>query len=290
MTAWSRRALLRGGLALPVMACGDRPPRASEPDALRVASQTVLSDEVLWDLGPAAQGLVVAVSAMADDTRYCRIAGRWPASIPRAAGTSEALLALVPTLVIIAAFTAAETRRLLEQAGLRTLVLEAFDGFDDYRANVRAIARAVELPADGERLVAEFDARLDALRRGPPGSGPRILSWNEGSVPGAGTTFDDVATAAGYRNVPTLEGRAGHLQIAVEQLVAWDPDVIVVPCGDADCDRAAEALAERPGVRATRAARRGTIIGVPSRALYSTGAAMLDVVERLAEARAETTP
>ena len=39
--------------------------------------------------------------------------------------------------------------RLLEQAGLRTLVLERFDGFDDYRANVRAIAAAVAVGVAG---------------------------------------------------------------------------------------------------------------------------------------------
>lgn len=286
MTAWSRRAILRLGAALPAVACEGRARRAAaDSTTLRVASQTVLSDEVLWDLGPAAHRLVVAVSSMADDARYCRVATRWPAALPRAAGSSEALLALVPDLVIIASFTAADTRRLLEGAGLRTLVLSAFEGFADYRANVRTIAAAIDLPDAGERLVDDFDARLSALRVATQ-ERPRVVSWNEGSVPGAGTTFDDVATAAGYRNVPTLQGRPGHLQIGVEQLVAWDPDLVVVPCTDTDCDEAAAALAQQPGIRATRAARTGAVIGIPSRSLYSTGAGMLDVVERLAAARA----
>jgi iron complex transport system substrate-binding protein len=290
MTSWSRRELLQRGMTLPLLACGSRSERAlTDPEASRVASLVVLSDEVLWDLGPAAQRTVVAVSSMADDARYCRVAGRWPASLPRAAGTSEALLALSPTLVILASFTAAETRRLLERAGLRLLVLETFDGFADYRSNVRAIAGVISLPDAGEQLVAQFDARLDRLRR-PATAGPRVVSWNEGSVPGAGTTFDDVATAAGYRNVPTLEGRTGHLQISVEQLVTWDPDVIVIPCGYDDCTKTARELADRPGIRATRAAREGAVLGVPSRALYSTGAGMLDVVERLGSAPAGASP
>ena len=37
----------------------------------------------------------------------------------------------------------------------------------------------------------------------------------------------------------------------------------------------------RPGIRSTRAAKDGGIIGVPSRDLYSVGAGMLDVVQRL---------
>lgn len=290
----SRRRLLQAGASAWLLggawvgsACGRSSSRASaEGAAPRVASQTVLADEVLWDLGPAVQAMVVAVSPMADDPRYSRVVGQWPPEIPRAAGSSEALLALVPTLVVLASFTAVETRQLLEQAGLRTLVLERFEGFADYRANVRAIAAAVEAAGEGERVIAEFDARLAALRL-DPAVRPRVVSWNDGSVPAAATTFDDAATAAGWVNLPAHEGRRGHLQVSVEQLLAWDPDAIVVPCGQATCAEAAAELAALPGVRATRAAREGAVIGVPSHALYSTGTAMLDVVQRLRDAHPE---
>jgi ABC-type Fe3+-hydroxamate transport system substrate-binding protein len=299
--AWSRRRVLRACAALPWLsaACGDRSPRAvADTGTPRVASQTVLADEVLWDLGPTVHPIVVAVSPMADDPRYSRVVGAWPPELPRAAGTSEALLALMPTLVVLASFTAPETRQLLEQAGLRTLVLDRFDGFEDYRANVRAIAAAVQATAEGERVITEFDARLATLRL-EPRARPRVVSWNEGSVPAAGTTFDDAAAAAGWINLPAQEGRRGHLQVSVEQLVAWDPDAIVVPCGassgEADdataqgsaCAEAAADLSALPGLRATRAAREGAVIGVPSYALYSTGSAMLDIVQRLRDAHPE---
>lgn len=289
---WSRRRMLATCGAWVTAACGGGSTRATDSAASgqpRIASQVVLADEVLWDLGPTVRAQVVAVSAMADDPRYSRVVGRWPPELPRAAGTSEALLALVPTLVVLASFTAPETRRLLEQAGLRMLVLDRFDGFDDYRGNVRAIAAAVGAAAEGKRVVAEFDARLAALRL-EPRERPRIVSWNEGSVPAAGTTFDDAAEAAGWVNLPAHEGRRGHLQLGVEQLVAWDPDAIVVPCDEAECAAAAAELATRPGLRATRAAREGAVIGVPSHALYSTGAAMLDVVQRLRDAHPERRP
>lgn len=283
---WSRRRVLAGALLAPLLACRRDEPRAAPGDGRRVVSQTVLSDEVLWDLGPEVHPHVIAVSTMADDPRYSHVVDRWPASIPRAAGTSEALLALVPDLVILASFTSAETQAVIRDAGLRMLVLDRFDGFDDYRANVRAIAAAVEAEAAGDRLVAEFDARLLELRVDTPG-GPRVLSWNEGNVPGAGTSFHDIATAAGLRNIPAEQGRSGHLQLGIEQIVAWDPDVLVVPCGTDDCEAAARDHAARPGLSATRAARQGRVIAIPSRDLYSTGAAMLDVVERLRSVRVE---
>ncbi len=281
MSPWSRRRFVTTGLAM--AGCGGTR-RAAPPDGARVVSQTVLSDEVLWNLGGPVRNDVVAVSTMADDARYSAVAGQWPDTVIRAAATSEMLLSLAPSLVILASFTAAETRTLIAKAGLRTLMLERFDGFADYRANVDAIATAVGAPQAGRQLVERFDTRLATLTRSAA-SGPRVLSWNEGSVPGAGTSFDDIATAAGYRNLPTLEGRRGHLQVSVEQLVAWNPDVIVVPCGETDCVGVAQQVAARPGFSATTAARQGAVLGVPSHELYSTGAGMLDVVQRLSTAR-----
>ncbi|MCH9687177.1 MAG: ABC transporter substrate-binding protein [Deltaproteobacteria bacterium] len=283
MSRWSRRRFALAVVASLSMACGDRSAPAAAPGP-RVVSQTVLSDEVLWALGPAVRTQVVAVSTMADDVRYSGVAGQWPTTLPRAAGTGEALLALSPSMVILASFTAAETRALITKAGLPTLLLEHFDGFDDYRANVTAIAEAVDATAAGRQLVQEFDDRLAALRI-DDSQGPRVVSWNEGSVPGEGTSFDDIARAAGFRNLPADQGRKGHLQIGLEQLVAWDPDVIVVPCGTASCDEVAREVAARPGLRGTRAARESNVIAVPSRSLYSTGAGMLDVVELLAASR-----
>jgi iron complex transport system substrate-binding protein len=291
---WSRRRVLLASGLSPLWACGERAPRAITTDGPpRVASQIVLADEVLWDLGPDVRATVIAVSPMADDPRYSRMAGIWPPEVPRAAATSEALLALAPTLVILASFTAPETRHLLEQAGLRTLVLARFEGFADYRANVRAIAAAVYAPEAGERSISAFDARLATLHIDPPVR-PRVISWNEGSVPGAGTSFDDVAVAAGFTNLAAEAGRRGHVQVSLEQLVAWDPDVLVVPCdaegGDHEgppnraCADAAAELTDRPGLRALRAVREGAVIGVPSHELYSVGAGMLDTVQRLRDA------
>ncbi|MEX1365230.1 MAG: ABC transporter substrate-binding protein [Nannocystaceae bacterium] len=282
--AWSRRRWLTAAGLAPLWACEGAGRTSASTTGTRVVSQTVLSDEVLWDLGPSVRSQVVAVSTMADDPRYSRVVGRWPASIARAAGTSEALLALAPDLVILASFTAVETQQLIRKAGLTALVLERFDGFADYRDNVRAIATAVDAAAAADEVIERFDARLSSLRVQDP-AGPKILSWNEGSVPGASTSFHDIATAAGYRNLPAEHGRSGHLQLGVEQLVAWDPEVLVVPCGEDDCERVAAQLADRPGLRSTRAVREGHVVTIPSRDLYSTGAGMLDVVERLVSAR-----
>lgn len=276
-----------------VGACGrtDAPPQPRPEGAStgpqRIVSQTVLSDEVLHDLGPAVRGRVAGISRMADDPRYSPVAGKWPEQVPRVASTAEALLAVGPDLVIVAGFTAAETKHMLEQAQVEMVTIERLDGFDDYRHDVRLLAKAVGDVESGEALIGRFDARLEKIEAARSPSRPAVLSWNDGSIAGGGTTFDDAARAAGFENLAGQQGIEGHTQVSLEKLVAWDPPYIVIPCGEVACEKAEQNFRERPGVAEVRAVRDGRVIGIESPILYSTGADMLDLAQTLQDRKQE---
>lgn len=281
MRAAGRRQFLAGAAAA-VTACGrERRAASATGPAQRIASQTIPSDEILWALGEEVRPRVIAVSTLVDDARYSTIVGAWPPEVLRAPVTSEEILALQPDLAIVADFTAAETLALVEHAGVGLLRLSGFDGFDDHRRHVGEVAAATGAQAAGARLVQRFDARLEALRAAPGGPRPTILSLNEGNVAGAGTTFADICDAAGFDNAAARAGIEGHQRVSLEQIVAWDPEVLVVPCGPDDAEAVVAQASARAGMAATRAVRSGAVVPVPSPLLYSAGAAMLDVVERL---------
>lgn len=279
----TRRVLF--GMALSLTACKRDETNPVTPPAMpqRIVSQTILSDEVLWTLGDDVRRRVVAVSRLADDAAYSDVAGQWPATVDRAPLTAEALLAAESDLVFIADFTAAETRELLSSARVPTITLTGFSGFADWRRNVTAIADAVGASAEGSALVNRFDVALAERSADSPG-GTTVVSWAAGNVAGRGTTFDDVATAAGVKNLAAAHGIDGHKPVTVEQLVAWDPAMIITPCEHTDdqaCARAAQRVAQQPGISATAAARTGGIVAVPSRILYSSGWPMLEAVALL---------
>lgn len=281
--AWRALGL---ALALALPAC-QVPAAAPAGPARRVISQTVLGDEILWDLGPDARARVVGVSVMADDPRYCRVAGQWPADLPRLAATTEGLLARAPDLAVIASYTAPETRALLAANGVRLLELGRSPGFDDYRRDLRSLAAAVEAAPVAEAKIAELDARLAALAARRPAVAPGVVSWGDGYAATGATSFADIARAAGLDNLPERAGLSGHVPVAMEQLLAWDPAYIVIACpaaaaGDPAC-RAAELefVASGPGLSATRAAREHGVIAVPARDLASTGEGMIVTAELL---------
>ena len=271
------------------------------PAGIRIASRTVLADEVLWDLGPEVRGRVLAVSPMADDARYSLVADRWPQAAPRLGQNPEELLALGPGLVILASFSNVEYRAAIE-GKVELLVLDDFSGFAGYRENLSRIGAAVGAPEAAAALREDFDRELAAIeaRRPPLAAGeerPDIVAWSYGNVAGAHTSFDDAATAAGFRNRAALEGIDGHRNLGHEQLVAWNPRWLVIGCGELSCDEARAALAAEPGLGHLAAIEEGRVIAVPPPYLGTVGAGLLELARKLqapllaeANTKAEASP
>ena len=278
----------KGPLALLLVMAGCPRPAAQTASSARIASVTIDSDATLWALGEAVRRDVVAVSALVDDARYSPIVDTWPASVPRVSGTSESLVALQPTVVFVAEWSDPAGRALLEQADTKVVVLSGYGGFDDYRARVRTIAAAVDAETQGEALVAEFDAAVKAVSS-DVGHGMTVVSYASGSVAAEGTTFADETEAAGFVNLPSREGLKGHVQIGLEQLVAWAPQIIVIPC-EADCRATEKAFAEQPGVSATPAAREDRIVALDPPLLFATGPRMVEVTRALTTRLGEAPP
>ncbi|GEM_PF-1344579 len=266
---------------------------SERPTPLHIASRTVFADELLWAMGPEVQIRVVGLSSMADDARYSTVAGVWPESTPRLGPNPESLLALSPDLVILASFNAAEYRAAIEDK-LEVLVLEDFDGFDGYRRNLELVGDATHMREATDQVWARFDAGITALEAERPGaengdgSGentlPSVVCWDHGYVPGADTTFHDAASAAGFRNLPALPeagGLSGHERVDTEQLVAWDPNWLVIGCGEHSCEAAVAGLSEQAGIRQMTAVTEGRVIAVPAPYLGTTGEGMLELATRL---------
>jgi ABC-type Fe3+-hydroxamate transport system substrate-binding protein len=220
---------------------------------------------------------------MVDDPRYSMVADVWPEATPRLGLNPEELLALAPDLVILASFSAPEYRAAVEGT-TAVLVLDDFTGFAGYLANVRRIGEALAEPDACAELIARFEARQAELeaKRPPADARPSVLAWDYGHVPGSATSFDDAATTAGFINLPAREGITGHQRIDAEQLLAWDPEWIVVGCSDSDsCAAASAKLAEQPGFTALRALSRQQVIAIEAPYLATTGEGMLELAARM---------
>lgn len=278
------KTLLFATVAIAATACsrdsGSAHERTGPPR--KIVSRTVFADELLWAMGPEVQVRVVGLSPMADDARYSRVAGEWPTSTPRLGSNPEELLALAPDLVILASFSDIEYRAAVEDK-VEVLVLDDFDGFDGFRTNLERVGRAIGAPEKATELRAAFDEGVAALEaaRPPEGARPTIVAWEYGYVAGASSTFDDVAVAAGFRNLASERGISGHRKIDAEELIAWEPEWLVIGCGEQSCDAAKAGLREQPGIRHMSAVTEDRVIAIEPPYLASTGQAMIELGARL---------
>lgn len=282
MSLCSRRVFLPLLLALWSGCRAAERERASEGPAQRIVSRTVFADEVLWEFGPDVQARVVGLSPMADDPRYSTVAGRWPDTTARLGRNPEELLALAPDLVILASFSEVEYRAAIEDK-VHTLVLDELDGFDGYLANLQQIGEAIGATEQAAVLRERFVARQLQLeaKRPPEGERPTIVAWDYGHVAAGNTTFDDVARTAGFVNLPAREGMTGHHRIDAEQLVAWDPQWIVISCGENTCTGVLESFAAQPGLGRLNAVASGRVIAIEAPYLGTTGEGMLELAARM---------
>jgi iron complex transport system substrate-binding protein len=200
---------------------------------------------------------------------------------------AEPVLALQPDFVVADHWQPADTVARLREAGLPVLVVERLERLADVRAALRLVARVVGEESRGEQVLAALDARVEALAAKPGARrGLRALAYTNGGtggwVAGAGTSADEWIALAGLDNA--LASRDGHVRFAYEELIATDPDVLIVPGPDNPDERGGteQIVRGEPALASLRARRRGLIVTLPSWLFSTNSQHIVTAAEELA--------
>lgn len=196
---------------------------------------------------------------------------------------AEPVLALRPDLVVIDPWQAPETTQRLREAGVAVHALPEVSDLEGALAALDGVAHALREPRAGAALANELRARAAALReRAARRPTLRALCYSNfggaGSSAGSGTTLHAMMELVGLVNLTAERGARGHVGTSFEDLLALDPDVIVVsqplkmdegPSGDRGgaSERLLRGESSLAGLRAVREAR---IIALPAW-LFATG-------------------
>ncbi|MBN8766153.1 MAG: ABC transporter substrate-binding protein [Thiobacillus sp.] len=169
----------------------------------------------------------------------------------------EALLAVRADVVLT---MDRATARTVQKAGLPALYL-AWRQPEDVKAAVRLLGDLLHREQAAARYVAYFDttqARVAAALRGPATARPRVLYFNPKTLTQPHLIVEWWIRSAGGESVTddgrTVESRGFNL----EQLLAWDPDILIVTSRE---DVAA--VQGEPRLRALKAVRAGRILVIP---------------------------
>lgn len=148
----------------------------------------------------------------------------------------ESLLLLAPDLVLDAGTADATyvsgVRRVSEQTGLPTVLVQG--RIADHAAQLREVGRLLGVAGRGERLAAEAQAAIDLAARVrasvPPAGRPRVYYGRgaDGLETGrAGSINVELLDFCAGRNVGAEAGQGSLTRVSLEQLLLWNPEVIV---------------------------------------------------------------
>lgn len=167
---------------------------------------------------------------------YASVAGdpaAW-ASVPRFyVYLAETVIALAPDLVIVEPSQDRNTSARLRSAGLEVVELPEVRNWAEARATLLCVGELLELTPRAEALARELDQRVSRLRAEPGRRATlRALCYSNfggaGWSAGSNTTIHEQIVLAGLRDAAAESGRVGHVQITFEELIALDPDLILV--------------------------------------------------------------
>jgi len=201
---------------------------------------------------------------------------------------TEAILALEPDLVVAAQIISEDQVQALRGLGLNVYWQANPTTYEDLWKNLRNFGKLTDHENETEALIVELDARVKTVQEkvAPLSDHPTVfyeLDATDPSAPwttGAGTFIDYIiANAGGSNAVSDIEG--DYIQISTEELIAANPDVILL--ADAPYGVTPEAVAERPGWDAITAVANGALYPIDPNIMSVPGPRLVDALEETAK-------
>ena len=204
------------------------------------------------------------------------------------------MLSLEPTIVI--GSPSAGPPEVLEQirsAGVEVLIIPDLYTFDAPAMKIRAIGAALGLEQRAEELVADVEARIDAVfrevaeRYAETQRRPSVLFlYVRRNAPqlvaGEDSPAASMIEAAGGTDAGTDAGIYGFAPLTPEAIVAADPETLLVMQRAIDSIGGIDGLLEVPGVAETRAGRARRVIAMDDLYLLGFGPRLPEALRDLA--------
>jgi len=249
----------------------------------RIASLNLCLDQMLLKLVPPER--IVSVTYLSSEPALSPFAGQLQ-GIKLNHGSAEELIPLAPDLILAGDFGAREAVRLLERLGQPVVRLALPQTLDGIRQHIAALGRLVGAEGKAAQLLTELDQALKRLNTPQTGNQgrPRAFWYSANSmVAGSGTLEDELMQRAGYRNLAAELGLSQFQPLALERLLAAEPELLILSQPYGQTFSLAREYLEHP-VLARLDARR---LAVPAALSGCPAPVMAQVIETLADTRLE---
>jgi len=195
----------------------------------------------------------------------------------------EKLVSLKPDLVILAGSKDNPPSQLKEMDRLGIPAYVSGPGtVKEVLSDIESLSKVAGAEKQGKELVAKMQKDLDAVAQAAPkdpNARPKVFFAIDQDLwtVGPGSFVTDVISAAGGQNV-VQDVKQQYLQVSMEDLLAWDPDVVLM----AIPKEQAGPLTSRPGWSDLRAVKAGRVYYVNSDLVSRPGPAVVDGIREVA--------
>jgi iron complex transport system substrate-binding protein len=271
----------------------DLPVTVTSADGTKVTIRDVSRIVPLWtNLSEVVYSIGLGPNVVGRDTSTTFApANRLPAVTRGHDLSAEAVLSLKPTLVLADDETGPpEALAQIRAAGVPVVVFPRANRVEDIQRDIVAVADAVGLPGQGDRLARQTQRKLGEAQRSVPHAEhrPRVaflyLRGTAGVylIGGPGSGADSMIDAAGGTDAGTAMGlRRPFTPITSEAMVQAAPDVILTTSTGLASVGGIDGLLGLAGIAQTPAGQDRRIITQDDGALYSFGARTPEVIEHL---------
>jgi len=256
----------------------------------RIVSLSLGVDEILLDMVSADR--IIAVTYLADNPTISSVSVKARAIGKRTRGNSpEAIIALKPDLVIMPDWAGMDTAKTLRDMGLTIYIYKTPTSLKEIEKSIIDIACLVDEKATGEKMVEKMQNKLKAtwaiVGKLPTNKKRTIVALSQMGAFGAkGTTFDDLCKHANVVNGVALTGITKNESLSKEQIVAINPDVLLLPSWDSTdsgkLNKYIQDVKDDPAYKDIKAIRNNRFIYVHDNYLYSISQYAVNAVDELA--------
>lgn len=202
--------------------------------------------------------------------------------------SAEGVLSLKPKLVLAASEAGPPAAiAQIRNAGVRVESFNAEHSAAQVLAYIERIATLLDVPKDGQKLVARMRAELDQMRDQVAAYGakkPRVLfllaHGGSPQVTGEGTAAHAMIELAGGENV--MKGFSGYRPLTAEAATAAAPDVILITDQGLDAQGGIAGLLTKPGLALTPAGQNKRVVKMDALQLLGFGPRLPATVSSLA--------
>lgn len=258
----------------------------SHAKALRIASGSIASDEILWELLSRAErsNELVAVSSLWGQKPYSRFENNsLPESVQSRVGDNlESIIQLKPDIVFLASYNRPELVFQLKKSGIKVISQDRFGSLEDIYRNIIEIGEATKTQLQARELVAQMKQSIKQInqwhKKHTPGT--TYINYSSfGSFMGKNTSFHAIVESLAGQNLSAQQGIVGWAKLSDERLVGLNPDFIITSYSEASAKKAIlEQLRNTPW-KHLDAVKKGRILFVDEKNLLAVSQHIVEAID-----------